>query len=254
MPFAVAGFPTLDGSREIGAAYADGGADVVELGIACSDPHADGPVIREAGAAALRAGTSVDDALDVARGLAPRVPVVVMCYAPLVLARGLPAFADDLRDAGVSGLIVPDLAPQQAPAVLDALAAAGVALVPVVGPATPIGALARAAGQARGFVYVASTSGPTGERAALSAGVGSLVGRVKEHSSVPVALGFGISCPAQAAHAARAGADGVIVGSRLVRAAAEAADPPAAVRDLVAAFSAALEDGLHAAPAAATIS
>ena len=242
MPFFVGGFPSLDASREIGEAYADGGADIVELGIPCSDAHADGPVIRAAGAVALGAGTNVEGVLDVARAVSSRVAVIVMCYASLLLARGLQEFADELHTAGVSGLIVPDLTLEEAPGALQAFDAAAVALVPLITPTTPQESVGALAARARGFVYAVSASGTTGERATLAAGVGSLISRVKEHTALPVTLGFGISSPSQAAQAASAGADGVIVGSRLVRAAAEAADPSAAVRELVAELSAVLKD------------
>ena len=243
MPFLVGGFPTLEVSRDIGEAYADGGADIVELGIPSADPHADGPVIRAAGASALRAGATVKGVLGIARELSRRVPVVVMCYADVMHGRGAQTFAEALRDAGVSGLIVPDLAGRPAGTVREACDAAGVELVPLIAPATADDCVAPLVARARGFVYVASVSGVTGERAVLDPRVASRIRRAKRSSTAPVALGFGISTPAHAAEAATAGADGVIVGSRLVRSAAEAVDPPAAVRELVAGFSAALRAG-----------
>jgi tryptophan synthase alpha chain len=164
----------------------------------------------------------------------------MMLYTNLVLAQGPEAFARTLADAGASGLIVPDLPLEESGALLDACDAAGVALVPLVAPTTPDERLARIGARARGFVYTVSVVGTTGERAALSEAFASVIARAKAHTDVPVALGFGIGAPEQAAQAAEAGADGVIVGSRLVRAAAEADDPAAAVRDLVEGFSAAL--------------
>ncbi len=240
MPYLMGGFPDVDMSRAVGEAYAEGGADLVELGVPFSDPLADGPVIHAAGTAALRAGATLDGVLGVAEALAPRIPVVLMCYANLVLARGPEPFAAALRDAGASGLIVPDLPLEEAPAVLEACDAAGIALVPLVAPTTPDERLERIGARARGFLYTVSVTGTTGERDALSEAFGGVVARAKRHTPVPVALGFGIGTPEQAAEAAAAGADGVIVGSRLVRAAAESDDAPAAVRDLVAAFAGAL--------------
>ena len=237
MPYLMGGFPSVDGSREIGKAYADGGADLVELGVPFSDPLADGPVVAAAGAQALRAGTRLADVLSVGEGLAERLPVVLMLYANLVLARGAEAFAGALRDAGISGLIVPDLPMEEAPAVLAACDAAGVALVPLVAPTTPDTRLEQIGSRARGFVYTVSVIGTTGERAALSDRFETIVTRTKAATDVPVALGFGISTPEQASAAADAGADGVIVGSRLVRAAAESDD--------VGALVAALADGLR---------
>jgi tryptophan synthase alpha chain len=236
MPYLMGGFPSLEASVAVGEACADGGADVVELGIPFSDPLADGPVIQAAGSAALRAGATVDGVLGVCERLAPRLPVVVMCYANLVLARGPEAFAGALREHGASGLIVPDLPMEEAPAVLAACDAAGVDLVPLVAPTTPDERLAAIGARARGFVYTVSVVGITGEREALADAFADVVARAHRATSVPVALGFGISTPAQAAQAAGAGADGVIVGSRLVRAVADGED----VRALVAGFAAAL--------------
>jgi tryptophan synthase alpha chain len=240
MPYFMGGFPTLAASREIGDAYAEAGADLVELGVPFSDPLADGPVIHAAGTTALRAGATVDGVLDVARAVAARVAVVLMCYSNIVLARGPERFAAELRDAGASGLIVPDLPLEEAPSVLDACDGAGIALVPLVAPTTPDARLRRIGALARGFVYSVSLTGTTGERAALADTFGEVVARAKAHTAVPVALGFGISTPEHAAQAAAAGADGVIVGSRLVRAAAEARDPAAEVGRVVRELAAAL--------------
>jgi tryptophan synthase alpha chain len=233
MPYLMGGFPDVALSREIGEAYADGGADVVELGLPFSDPLADGPVIQAAGSRALAAGATVGAVLDVAAALAQRLPVVVMAYANLMLARGPATFAADLAAAGVSGLIVPDLPLEEASETLEACDAAGVALVPLVAPTTTDARLAIIGARARGFLYTVSVTGTTGERAALSDAFAGVVKRAKAHTAVPVALGFGIAGPDHARQAADAGADGVIVGSRLVRAAGESADPPAAVRELV---------------------
>jgi tryptophan synthase alpha chain len=232
MPYLMGGFPDLATSQAIGEAYADGGADLVELGVPFSDPLADGPVIHAAGTAALAAGASLAGVLDVAAALSVRLPVVLMCYANLVLARGVEPFAGALAAAGVSGLIVPDLPLEEAPAMLAACDDAGIALVPLVAPTTPAERLARIGARARGFLYTVSVTGTTGERAG-GEGFEEAVRRARAATSVPVALGFGISTPEQAAAAAAAGADGVIVGSRLVREAQRAADPPVAVRAVV---------------------
>jgi tryptophan synthase alpha chain len=234
MPYLMGGFPDLDASLAIGEAYADGGADLVELGVPFSDPLADGPVIHAAGTRALASGATVPAVIELARALAERLPVVLMCYANLVLARGVERFADELAQADVSGLIIPDLPLEESSAALEACDAAGLALVPLIAPTTPEERLARICAQARGFIYTVSVTGTTGERTGLDSG--ALLARVRAHATVPVALGFGIATGEQAAAAAAAGADGVIVGSRLVRAAADGED----VRALVAELSAAL--------------
>ena len=245
MPYLMGGFPDLESTVAIGAACADASADLLELGVPFSDPLADGPVIHAAGTRALAAGATLHGVIDAAGRIAERLPVVLMCYVNLVLARGPERFADELAGAGVSGLIVPDMPLGEDAVVRDACEAAGLALVPLIAPTTPDDRMAAIAGRARGFLYTVSVLGTTGERAGVDASLASVLARAKAHSPVPVAVGFGISRPEQAAQAAAAGADGVIVGSRLVRAAGEAADagadPAAAVAELVAALAAGLK-------------
>ncbi|MGH2862982.1 MAG: tryptophan synthase subunit alpha [Solirubrobacteraceae bacterium] len=240
MPYLMAGYPDLDRSREIARAYVEGGADLIELGVPFSDPLADGPVIHAADVAALAAGANLTDALSVAREVADRVPVVVMCYVNVILARGLERFAEMLLAVGASGLIVPDLPLEEAPATLAALDARGLALVPLVAPTTPDERLAQIGARARGFLYTVSVTGTTGERSGNVGGLPAILARARAHTDVPVAVGFGIGTPAQAAAAAQAGADGVIVGSRLVRAAGESDAPAEQVLSLVRAFATAL--------------
>lgn len=240
MPYLMGGFPDMTTSRAIGEAYADNGADLVELGVPFSDPLADGPVIHAAGTAALRAGATRDGVLEVARALAPRLPVVLMCYVNVVLARGPDAFARAASEAGVSGLIVPDLPFEEASEIERACEAHALALVPLVSPTTPDERLAQIGERAHGFLYTVSVTGTTGERASREGEYRAILKRVHRHAQVPVALGFGITTPEQAAAAARAGADGVIVGSRLVRAAAESDDPAAAAGAIVARLAAGL--------------
>ena len=248
MPYLMGGFPDLEGSIAIGEACADAGADLFELGVPFSDPLADGPVIHAAGTRALAAGATLHGVLQVAARLAERVPVVLMCYANPLFARGIERFAGELVAAGASGLIVPDLPLEEAGAVGAALDDAGHALVPLIAPTTPDDRLAAIAGGARGFLYTVSVTGTTGERAGVADSLASVLARAKAHCPVPVAVGFGISTPEQAAGAADAGADGVIVGSRLVRAATEAVDAGAgragvasAVGEVVAPLAKALQ-------------
>lgn len=239
MPYLMGGFPDPETARAIGEAYADGGADLVELGVPFSDPIADGPVIQAAATAALRAGASVDGVLAQCEALARRLPVVLMTYANLVLARGVERFAADAVSAGASGVIIPDLPLEEAPTVLSAFDAAGLALVPLVAPTSTDERLRRIGERARGFLYTVSVTGTTGERATPADAFADVVARAKACTEVPVALGFGISTPEQARAAALAGADGIIVGSRLVRATQDGGGP-AAVRRIVEDFAAAL--------------
>jgi tryptophan synthase alpha chain len=245
MPYVMAGYPTLAESVRIGEACVQAGADIIELGVPYSDPLADGPVIHEAGTRALAAGASMVGVLEVARALAPSVPVVLMCYANMVFAPGVEAFVERLARTGACGLIVPDLPLEEAPEVLAVCDAHGLALVPLVAPTTPPERLAAIGARARGFLYTVSVVGTTGEREALSDRFAEVVARAQAATAAPVALGFGISTPEHARQAAAAGADGVIVGTRLVRAAGERSpsgeqDPAGAVGAVLAELASAL--------------
>lgn len=240
MPYLMAGFPTLEQSIAIGQACTSAGADLLELGVPYSDPLADGPVIHEAGTRALAAGASIGGVLEVARALAPQIPVALMCYSNIVFAPGAGAFVQRLAQTGTCGLIVPDLPLEEADEVRAACESNGIALIPLVAPTTPPARLAAIGARARGFLYTVSVVGTTGEREALQERFAEVVARAKASTEVPVALGFGISTPDQARQAADAGADGVIVGTRLVRAAGESEDPAGAVGALVAELAAGL--------------
>jgi tryptophan synthase alpha chain len=231
MPYLMGGYPDVAGSLHFGTAFTEAGADVIELGVPFSDPLADGPVIQAAGEEALRAGATFDGVVDgVASELARRVPLVLMCYANPILARGVDATAGRLAESGIAGLIVPDLPVDEAGELLEACDRAGVALVPLVAPTTTPERIEQAADSARGFVYVVSVTGVTGERNELPPDLEDVVARVRKAASVPVAVGFGIATPAQAARVARI-ADGVIIGTRLVRILADAESVEAGVEE-----------------------
>jgi tryptophan synthase alpha chain len=237
MPYLMGGFPDLATSREIGQACVDAGADLVELGIPFSDPLADGPVIHAAATRALEAGVTPGDVLGVCEGLADRVPVLLMAYSNLVLGGGPSAFADRAAAAGAAGLIVPDLPHDESEELRGACDARGLALVPLVAPTTTDERMRKIGADARGFVYTVSLTGTTGERAELPPELGETVQRVRASTELPVAVGFGIARPEQARQVADL-ADGVIVGSRLVRAAGEGGAE--AVGSLVAGLAEAL--------------
>ena len=237
MPYLMGGYPDTAASIECGLAAAGAGADLIELGVPFSDPLADGPVIHAAGTEALAGGVHLYDVLGVARELSSQVPVVLMVYANPVLKRGAERFAAEAAEAGAAGLIVPDLPYDEAGAVRDACDAAGLALVPLVAPTTTPERVAEIGRDARGFVYTVSLAGITGERDELPPELGKTVARVRESTDVPVAVGFGIST-AEHARRVAAVADGVIVGSRIVRAAGEggAEAVGAVVRELATAL------------------
>jgi tryptophan synthase alpha chain len=245
MPYLMGGFPTLEQSLAIGEACVQAGADLIELGLPYSDPLADGPVIHAAGTRALAKGANVAGVLEVARALSASVPVALMGYANMIFAPGVEAFVERLARSGACGLIVPDLPFGEAPEVLQACDERGVALIPLVAPTTTTERLAAIGASARGFLYTVSVVGTTGERRALGTGLVDVIARAKACTDVPVAIGFGIATPDQAREAAAAGADGVIVGTRLVRAAGDAlragdGDPAGTVGALVGELSAGL--------------
>jgi tryptophan synthase alpha chain len=244
MPYMMGGFPDAETSLAVAESYAEAGADLVELGVPFSDPLADGPVIHAAATRALGAGATLEGVLAICERVAPRVPVVPMVYANMVLARGAGEFARLLADAGAAGAIVPDLPLEEAGEVADRLGRAGIALVPLVAPTTPPERRRRICERAQGFVYVVSDTRVTGERDALPTGLAELVAAVRGEAPVPAAVGFGIGTPEQAATVGRI-ADGVIVGTRLVRAVGEAGGQRAAteaVSEFLAAARGAMSD------------
>jgi tryptophan synthase alpha chain len=237
MPYLMGGFPDLDTSLAAGLAAADAGADLMELGIPFSDPLADGPVIHSAATAALAAGATPHGVLRVCEGLADRLPVVLMVYTNVVLTAGPDAFALRAASAGAAGLIVPDLPHDEAGEVRAACDSEGLALVPLVAPTTTPERVAEIGAEARGFVYTVSLTGVTGERGELSPDLEDTVRRVRAATELPIAVGFGISTPAHARTVAEI-ADGVVVGSRIVRAANEGG--AAAVGEVIAGLAEAL--------------
>jgi tryptophan synthase alpha chain len=237
MPYLMGGFPDLETSRAVGLASVEGGADLLELGIPFSDPLADGPVVHAAGTRALAAGVTPSDVLGVCETLAEGAPVLLMVYANIVLAGGAERFVERAAAAGAAGLIVPDLPHDEAAELRAACDAQALALVPLVAPTTRPERLREVGADARGFVYAVSLTGTTGERAELPPGLTDTVERVRAATPLPVAVGFGIARAEQASQVADI-ADGVIVGSRLVRAAGEGG--PDAVRSVVAELSEAL--------------
>ena len=237
MPYVMGGFPDVDGSRRLAEACLDAGADLMEVGVPFSDPLADGPAIHSAATRALAAGTTLDDVLALCEAVADRVPPVLMTYFNAILARGIERFCVDACAAGAAGVIVPDLPHDESEPMRTACAASRLALVPLAAPTTTPERLQAIGADAEGFVYAVSLAGTTGERDELPAGLEETVARVRSASRLPVAVGFGISTPGQASRVADL-ADGVIVASRIVRA-AEDGGPPAA-RELVVELGAAV--------------
>ncbi len=219
--------------------FADAGADAIEIGIPFSDPVMDGTTIQEASLRSLARGTTPYAVLAELRGLEVPVPLVAMTYYNLVFRAGVDRFAAELRDAGLVGVILPDLPLEEAGPWRAAAAARGVATVQLAGPVTPDERLRRVCAEAEGFVYGVNLMGVTGERGTLASTSGVLARRLKAATDTPVLMGFGISTPAQAVEAA-APADGVIVASSLMRRVLDGASVADVVAD-VAALRAALD-------------
>jgi tryptophan synthase alpha chain len=220
IPYVVAGYPDAEASLRAAVAAIDAGADVLEVGLPYSDPLADGATLQRASRVALAAGSTLDRALQLVRRIAverPDVPLVPMGYANQILRGGDGlAVAKQLAEAGAAGLIVADLTPDEG-APFEAIArSVGLAVVYLVAPTTPPERRALIASRTGGFLYCVSLVGVTGARASLPSTVGRLVRDVKAVSAVSVAVGFGVSRPAQVSALVRAGADGVIVASALV--------------------------------------
>ncbi|MBI4254445.1 MAG: tryptophan synthase subunit alpha [Candidatus Rokubacteria bacterium] len=216
--YLTAGDPTLAATRRLVLAAARGGADVVELGVPFSDPLADGPVIQRAGARALAAGASVARVLETVATLRAevQVPLVLLTYYNPVLAFGLKAFARTAADAGVDGLIVADLPPEEADPLAAEAEAAGLDLIHMVAPTSTPRRVRLIARRSRGFIYLVSLTGVTGERQALPSDLAAQIRTLRLVTTKPVCVGFGISTADQVAAVGRL-ADGVIVGSAIVR-------------------------------------
>ena len=242
MPYFPLGFPDAQTSLEVIAAMSAAGADAFEIGLSFSDPLGDGPVIQRATHIALENGITLKRSLELlaelrARGVAQ--PFLVMSYFNPILAYGLERFVGEAAAAGADGFIVPDLPPEEADELDRLCQKRGLGLIYFLAPTSTAERVKFIAGKARGFIYLVSLTGVTGARQQLADGLGSFVERVRKATATPIAIGFGVSTPAQAAEVSRL-ADGVIVGSALVQIVERAEDKPAAaaqfVRDLKAAL------------------
>ena len=228
VPFLMAGDPTLERTGELVGALAGAGADVIELGVPFSDPIADGPVNQAAAERALAAGTRLAGILELVSRIRRRVeaPIVLFSYFNPILRYGPARFAEHASASGVDGLLCVDLPPEEAAAeVLPALRAQRLDPVFLLAPTSTRERVRAVARAGSGFVYYVSRTGVTGERAALPAGLASEVRALRRALDLPVAVGFGLSTPEQVAAVARV-ADGAVVGSALVRFAAEHAGEP----------------------------
>jgi tryptophan synthase alpha chain len=274
MPYFPLGYPDLDTSIDVIEALAKNGADLIEVGLSFSDPLADGPVIQKATQVALEKGITVKKSLQAVAELRKRgvnIPLVLMGYYNPMLAYGLEKFVGDAQDAGADGFIIPDLPLEESEEFELALSGAtrprsaveaqvnganrpstttstgsasaqdgGLPLIQMLAPTTPNERMEKIAREAKGFVYLVSVTGVTGARSSISEGLGELITRVREHTSAPVCVGFGIGTPEQAKEVG-ALADGVIVGSACVKAIGENENPVEAAKEFAKSFKGALE-------------
>ena len=242
MPFLTAGDPNLATTRAALLALQEAGADLVELGIPYSDPLADGPVIQAAAGRALAAGTTLAGVLELLSSLKGELelPVVLFTYSNPLLNCGMESFCQQAAAAGAAGLLVPDLPLEEAERLSPIAAAAGLDLVLLVAPTTPPQRMARIVAASRGFTYLVSVTGVTGERSQMETRVAGLVQQIKALGSTPVAVGFGISGVEQSVQVRDWGADGAIVGSALVKRMA-LAEPVAAAQQFCSELRTALD-------------
>ncbi len=234
IPYLMAGHPDLARSTQAARSLAQLPIAALELGIPFSDPLADGPVIQRAGQAALEQGTTVDACLRIAAAVAGSVPVVLMTYVNPILTYGPERFAAAAAAAGVAGIILPDVPPEEAGGLVEPLRERGLATIFLVAPTSSDERIAKICEASSGFVYCVTVTGITGVRAALPAGLEALLRRIRARTELPVAAGFGISRP-EHVHALRGQADAVVVGSAVVNEVAEGRDPAGLVEGLLAA-------------------
>lgn len=238
IPFVTCGDPDLATTEALVRTLADAGAAVIELGIPFSDPTAEGPVIQEANLRSLTAGTTTDDVFELAERLRSgddshepmACPFVVMTYANVVFHYGIDRFCEKAAAAGIDGMILPDVPFEEKEEFAEVCRRHGLALISMIAP-TSDERIAMIAREAEGFIYLVSSLGVTGTRTSITTDLDSIVGKIREVTDVPIAIGFGISNPEQARKMA-AVADGAIVGSAIVKLVAkEGSDSVATVRD-----------------------
>ncbi len=229
IPYIMAGDPSLDVTESLVLALAEGGADLIELGVPFSDPIADGPVIQQAAERALQSGTTLKKILSTVRSIRTKtsVPIIFMTYYNTMLAMGLAKFCAEAVAAGVDGLIVPDLPPEESGELYDVtMTAGGPTVIFLLAPTSTPDRRKAVSQQTHGFIYYVSITGITGSQLTDLTLVKKNVQAIQKQSKKPVAVGFGISTPKQARNVAQF-ADGVIIGSALVRTIAEQHQDPA---------------------------
>ena len=240
MPYFPLGYPDLETSVDVIEALAKNGADLIEVGLSFSDPLADGPVIQQATQVALEKGITIKKSLEAVKELRKRgvtIPFILMGYFNPMLAYGLEKFIHDAREAGADGFIIPDLPLEEAGEFQSLVG--DMPLIQMLAPTSPDERMEAIARNAKGFIYLVSVTGVTGERREVSNDLGNLIARVRSHTSAPVCVGFGIGTPEQAVQVGQL-ADGVIVGSACVKTIGGSKTPVETAKQFAAEFRSAL--------------
>ena len=245
--FIMVGDPDAELSIEIANALIKGGVDILELGLPFSDPIADGPRIQKASERALSKGMNPDLYFKTVKKISSVVPKVCLSYYNLIFRRGLERFVKDCKLAGISGIIVPDLPPEEAEPLLRACKSNDVDLIFLVSPVTSATRIKEISAISSGFIYVVSLLGVTGEREKLSKELAEVVSRVKANTSLPVCVGFGVSKPEHVREILAMGADGVIVGSAFIRIIEENLENKEIMLEKIEQFARSLKSGTLAA-------
>lgn len=219
IPFITAGDPDLATTSKALEVLAGNGADMIELGVPYSDPLADGPTIQAAATRALQKGVQLEDVLSIVKQVIPKidVPIILFTYYNPIYYRGVDSFLQQVKEAGVSGLVVPDLPLEEAEALLTSAAAIGIEVTLLVAPTSSQARIKAIADKSQGFIYLVSVTGVTGVRSQMASEVKDLVTNLHNSTNKPVGVGFGISSPEQAKQVKEWGADAVIVGSAIVQ-------------------------------------
>lgn len=219
IPFITAGDPDLETTAKAIEVLATSGADIIELGVPYSDPLADGPTIQAAATKALQRGVQLDDVLAIVKEVTPKIeiPIILFTYYNPIYYRGIETFLQQAKDAGVSGLVVPDLPLEEADILLKPAKEIGIEVTLLIAPTSSQERIKAIAAQSQGFIYLVSVTGVTGVRSEMATGIKDLLAQLQSSTDKPIGVGFGISSPEQAKQVKDWGADAVIVGSAIVK-------------------------------------
>jgi tryptophan synthase alpha chain len=244
IPFITAGDPNLETTAKALEVLADNGADLIELGVPYSDPLADGPTIQAAATRALQQGVQLEDVLAIVRDAVHKidVPIILFTYYNPIYYRGVESFLKQIKEAGVSGLVVPDLPLEEAETMLNEAAAIGIEVILLVAPTSSPERIKAITQKSQGFIYLVSVTGVTGVRSEMATGIQDLLTSLRQATDKPIGVGFGISDPEQAKQIKDWGADAVIVGSAIVK--RLASGTPESGLKAIAQFSSALKQAI----------